>query len=90
MSCRSGLPIPLVDLRVIDANGQDQPSDGTSVGEVVVRAPWLTQGCFLETAVPRRIGKVEFPHTADVGFLNGEGYLQITYRINDVIKTGGK
>ncbi len=88
--CRTGLPLPLVDLRVIDANGQDQPSDDTSVGEVVVRAPWLTQGYFRETDRSEELWRGKFLHTADVGFLDGEGYLQISDRMKDVIKTGGE
>jgi len=88
--CRTGLPLPLVDLRVIDANGQDQPSDDTSVGEVVVRAPWLTQGYFRETDRSEELWQGGFLHTADVGFLDGEGYLQISDRMKDVIKTGGE
>ena len=46
--CRSGLPIPFVDLRVIDFSGRKLPRDGASVGEVVVRSPWLTLGYLKE------------------------------------------
>jgi fatty-acyl-CoA synthase len=88
--CRTGLPIPLVYLRIVDANGQEQPADGTSVGEVVVRAPWLTQGYFRETDRSEDLWQGGFLHTADVGYLDGERYLQITDRIKDVIKTGGE
>jgi acyl-CoA synthetase (AMP-forming)/AMP-acid ligase II len=42
--CRTGLPVPFVDVRVVDPGGREIPHDGTAVGEVVVRAPWLTQG----------------------------------------------
>jgi len=88
--CRTGLPIPLVDLRVVDAKGQDQPADGISVGEVVVRAPWLTQGYFREADRSEDLWQGGFLHTADVGYVDGEGYLQITDRVKDVIKTGGE
>ena len=40
--CSAGRPIPMVELRVIDAAGSELPHDGTSAGEVIVRAPWLT------------------------------------------------
>jgi fatty-acyl-CoA synthase len=42
--CRAGRPIPFVQLRIVDANMNDVAHDGVSQGEVVVRAPWLTQG----------------------------------------------
>jgi len=42
--CRTGLSLPLVDLRVVDEELHEMPRDGQTTGEVVVRAPWLTQG----------------------------------------------
>src|SRR5271157_3304829 len=41
---KAGLPIPLVDLRIVDPEMKDAPHDGKATGEIVVRAPWLTQG----------------------------------------------
>ena len=42
--CRAGRPLPFVQLRIVDAQMNDVAHDGVSQGEVVVRAPWLTQG----------------------------------------------
>jgi len=88
--CRTGLPIPLVDLRIVDMDGRDVPHDGVSVGEVVVRAPWLTQGYLKESERAEELWAGGYLHTADVGWIDKEGYLQITDRIKDVIKTGGE
>ncbi|HYA40350.1 MAG TPA: long-chain fatty acid--CoA ligase [Syntrophobacteraceae bacterium] len=88
--CRTGLPVPLVDLRAIDSVGREQPYDGVSVGEVVARSPWLTQGYFRETERSEELWRDGYLHTADIGFIDKEGYLQVTDRIKDVIKTGGE
>ncbi len=88
--CRTGMPVPLVDLRVIDPSGRDLPHDGVTVGEVVVRTPWLTQGYFRETDRSEDLWEGGYLHTADIGFIDEEGYLQVTDRIKDVIKTGGE
>ncbi|MGC9195448.1 MAG: fatty acid--CoA ligase [Syntrophobacteraceae bacterium] len=88
--CRAGMAVPLVDLKVIDPEGNAQPHDGVSVGEVVVRAPWLTQGYFKETEKSEELWQGGYLHTQDIGFIDEEGYLQITDRIKDVIKTGGE
>ncbi len=88
--CRTGLPIPLVDLKIVDPQGRDLPHDGDSVGEIVVRAPWLTQGYFKEPDRSRDLWTDGYLHTADMGFIDEEGYLQVTDRIKDAIKTGGE
>ncbi len=88
--CRTGLPVPLVDLKIVDPLGREQPRDGESVGEVVARAPWLTQGYFREAERSEELWLDGYLHTADIGFIDEEGYLQVTDRIKDVIKTGGE
>ena len=88
--CRTGLPLPLVDLRIVDPQGQEVPYDGASVGEIVVRAPWLTQGSLKETERSEELWTGGWMHTGDVGWIDEEGYLQITDRIKDVIKSGGE
>lgn len=87
---KAGMPVPLVDLRVVDAQMHDVPRDGRASGEVVVRAPWATQGYHRNADATRKLWAGGYLHTHDVGVIDGEGYLQITDRIKDVIKTGGE
>ena len=88
--CRTGLPIPNVQLEVVDAMGDPLPHDGQSTGEVVVRTPWLTQSYLHDPEKSESLWQNGWLHTGDVGFIDGEGYLQITDRVKDVIKTGGE
>jgi fatty-acyl-CoA synthase len=88
--CRTGLPIPLVDLRVVSFEGQELPHDGASVGEVVVRTPWLTQGYLKEPGGSEDLWAGGYMRTGDAGFVDEEGYLQLTDRLKDVIKSGGE
>lgn len=87
---KAGMPVPLVDLRVVDAQMRDVPHDGKSSGEVVVRAPWATQGYYKNSEATEALWAGGYLHTNDIGAIDGEGYLQITDRIKDVIKTGGE
>lgn len=87
---RTGLPIPLVDLRIVDENLLDQPHDGKTPGEIVVRAPWLTQGYFKNPTASEELWSGGYLHTNDIGTIDPDGYLQVTDRIKDVIKTGGE
>ncbi len=88
--CRTGLPVSNVILEVIDANGNPLPHDGKSAGEVVVRSPWLTQGYLKDEERSEELWENGWLHTGDIGVIDEEGYLQITDRLKDVIKTGGE
>jgi len=88
--CRTGLPVPLVDLRVVDLAGRKLPHDGASVGEVVVRAPWLTVGYFKDPDGSEDLWAGGYMRTGDAGFVDAEGYLHLTDRLKDVIKSGGE
>lgn len=88
--CSAGLPTPLVQLDVVDPTGNSMPYDGLSVGEVVVRTPWLTQAYLKEPEKSEALWEEGWLHTGDIGNINKDGYLHITDRIKDVIKTGGE
>ncbi|SFN10083.1 fatty acid--CoA ligase [Thermodesulforhabdus norvegica] len=87
---KTGIPIPLVDLRIADPEGRFLPHDGKSVGEIVVRSPWLTQGYFKDKEKSEELWSGGWLHTGDVGYIDRRGYLKITDRIKDVIKSGGE
>ena len=87
---KTGRPIPLVALRTVDADMNDCPHDGKSTGEVVVRAPWLTQGYLHNPEASQGLWEGGWLHTQDIGNIDARGYLQVTDRIKDVIKTGGE
>lgn len=90
LRAKAGLPTPLVDIRVVDEKMADLPHDGKSVGEVVVRAPWLSQGYLRDPVASEDLWEGGYLHTGDIGHIDANGYLQITDRIKDVIKTGGE
>jgi fatty-acyl-CoA synthase len=87
---RAGLPLPLVDLRIVDPDMRDVARDGKTAGEIVVRAPWATQGYFKNPEASEALWAGGYLHTNDIGVIDGDGYLQITDRLKDVIKTGGE
>ena len=88
--CKTGLPIPMVELRVVDDAMNDLPHDGKTPGEVVVRTPWLTQGYLKDPRNSEALWRGGYLHTGDIGVIDAEGYLKITDRLKDVIKTGGE
>ena len=90
LRAKTGTPLPLVDLRVVDDQLAQQPRDGRSVGEVVVRSPWLTQGYLHDPAASEALWQGGVLHTGDIGHVDAAGWLQITDRMKDVIKTGGE
>jgi fatty-acyl-CoA synthase len=87
---RAGLPGQLVDLRIVDEQMQDVSHDGKASGEVVVRAPWLTQGYLNDPANSEDLWRGGYLHTNDIGTIDPQGYLLITDRIKDVVKSGGE
>jgi fatty-acyl-CoA synthase len=87
---KTGRPLPLVEFEVFDTHEKALPHDGHSTGEVVMRAPWLTESYFKEPAKTRDLWRNGWLHSGDVGHIDEDGYLQITDRIKDVIKSGGE
>ena len=87
---RAGLALPLVDLRIVDPEMKEMARDGKATGEIVARAPWLTQGYFGNPEASEQLWAGGFLHTNDIGNIGPDGYVQITDRIKDVIKTGGE
>jgi len=87
---KAGIPVPLVELRIVDEAMNEVAHDGVATGEVVVRAPWLTQGYLHNPEASQTLWAGGYLHTGDIGNIDGGGYLRVTDRIKDVIKTGGE
>jgi fatty-acyl-CoA synthase len=88
--CKTGRPIPLVDLRIVNEQMEEVPADGQSVGEIVVRSPWLTQGYLKDQRNSETLWRGGYLHTGDVAIRDAQNYVKITDRIKDVIKIGGE
>jgi fatty-acyl-CoA synthase len=87
---RAGMVAPLVDLRIVDPEMNDIAHDGKSAGEVVLRSPWLTQGYFDNPQSSEQLWAGGYLHTSDIAVVSPDGYVHITDRLKDVIKTGGE
>lgn len=87
---KAGIPVPLVEAAIMDADGQQLPADGETQGELVLRSPWLTQGYYREPDKSEELWAHGWLHTGDVATLDAMGFIEIRDRIKDVIKTGGE
>jgi len=86
---RHGLPIPGVDIRIVDPEGSELAWDGVTMGELQVRGPWITSDYY---NVPH--SELSFMdgwfRTGDVATIDADGYIQIMDRTKDLVKSGGE
>jgi 3-(methylthio)propionyl---CoA ligase len=87
LKAKQGAPIFGLEMKVVDGNGHVLPRDGKSAGDLMVRAPWVIERYFKEEKSALVHGW--FP-TGDVAHIDADGYMQITDRSKDVIKSGGE
>jgi acyl-CoA synthetase (AMP-forming)/AMP-acid ligase II len=88
---KQGRPVFGVQLKIVDDAGRVQPHDGKSVGELLVRGPWIVSGYFEDAeATAAAVDQDGWFHTGDVVTIDRDGYMQITDRRKDVIKSGGE
>ncbi|MBX6770669.1 MAG: fatty acid--CoA ligase [Chloroflexi bacterium] len=87
---KTGLPIPGVDLRVVDENGQEVPHDDRTVGEIIVRSNVVMEGYFRDPDGTARAIVNGWFHTGDLAVCDAEGYVTIVDRAKDIIISGGE
>lgn len=86
---RQGLPVPLVELRIMGDSGI-QPWDGKSVGELQIRGPFVAGAYHGTSPESGKFTADGWFQTGDVAVINADGYMRITDRTKDLIKSGGE
>ncbi len=90
---KQGRAIFGVDMKIVDADGQEQPWDGKAYGDLLVKGPWILREYFKgeggDPLIKDEHGQGWFP-TGDVATIDADGFMQITDRSKDVIKSGGE
>jgi len=79
-----------VDLRIVDDEGREQPWDGQAMGEIQVRGPWIIRSYYDNAESADRFTADGWFRTGDVATVDPEGYVRITDRTKDLIKSGGE
>ena len=88
---KQGLTVPGIETKLVDPEtGEEVPHDGESVGEILVRGPWVTSSYYDDDRTETSFTDDGFWKSGDAGTIDEDGYLKITDRIKDVIKSGGE
>jgi fatty-acyl-CoA synthase len=88
LRARQGMPVPGVEIRVVDEEGRELPWDGTSFGELQVRGPWVAGAYYREDGTEPWVDG--WFRTGDVANVSPDGFVQIVDRTKDLVKSGGE
>ncbi|MFX1324631.1 MAG: long-chain-fatty-acid--CoA ligase [Promethearchaeota archaeon] len=87
---KQGTIVSDLDIKILDEEGNILPYDGKSAGEILLRGPWILTEYYNSPATKDSFTEDGYYKSGDAGTLDSEGYLKITDRIKDVIKSGGE
>ena len=88
--CMSGKPVMMVDAQVWNQENASVGTGKENTGELVLRAPWLTQSYFKNNDAGIELWENGYMHTQDIAYIGKDGYFKVTDRLKDVIKSGGE
>ena len=86
---KQGRTLPGVDMKIVDAEGRELPWDGVAFGDLLVRGPWVCSAYYGEPA-GSALDPLGWFATGDVATIDPDGFMEITDRSKDVIKSGGE
>ncbi|HCE03126.1 MAG TPA: long-chain fatty acid--CoA ligase, partial [Acidobacteria bacterium] len=85
-----GIPLAGVELRIVSDDGAELPWDGETMGELQARGPWVIRGYFKRDPTPEHFTADGWFRTGDVATMTPDGYMRITDRTKDLVKSGGE
>ena len=86
---KAGRVLPMIDIRLMDDEGCEVPWDGESTGEIQIRGPWIASRYYEDPSGDEKFDD-GWLRTGDIAAMDDEGYIRITDRSKDVIKSGGE
>ncbi len=86
---KTGIPVPMVELRVVSGD-KDVLRDDREIGEIIVKSPWLTEGYINDPVKTEKLWKGGWLHTGDLATMDKFGYIKIVDRESDAVKSGGE
>lgn len=90
IKAKQGFPLGGIEVRIVDENNQELPWDGQTMGELQVRGPWVIKSYFKREPTEEHFTPDGWFRTGDVATMSADGYMQITDRTKDLIKSGGE
>jgi fatty-acyl-CoA synthase len=87
---KQGYCVVGLDIKVVGLEGEALPYDGQSAGEIYIRGPWVTKGYYNAPGSEQQFTEDGYWKSGDAGTIDAEGYLKITDRVKDLIKSGGE
>ncbi|MHA2323608.1 MAG: hypothetical protein ACXACG_18430, partial [Candidatus Thorarchaeota archaeon] len=87
---KQGLTMVGLDVKIVDSSGKKLPHDGEAVGEILLRGPWVLGKYHDAPGSEDQFTEDGYFRTGDVGAIDSEGYLKLTDRTKDLIKSGGE
>lgn len=87
---KTGIPLPGLEVEVVDDQGKPVPRDDSTIGQIVVRGPWIMQEYYKDPEKTAAVWPDGWFHTGDVAKVDREGYLTIADRVSDMIRSGAE
>ena len=87
---KTGLPIPGLEVDVVDENGNSVPHDDESIGQIVIRGPWIMEKYYKNPEKTAEVWYDDWFHTGDVAKVDEEDFIVIVDRMKDVIRSGAE
>ena len=87
---KTGIPLPGIEVEVVDDQGKPVPRDDSTIGQIVVRGPWVMKEYYKDPEKTAAVWHDGWFHTGDVARIDREGYLTIADRVSDMIRSGAE
>ena len=87
---KTGLPLPGLEVEVVDDQGRPVPRDDSTIGQIVIRGPWVMEQYYKDPENTAKVWPDGWFHTGDVARIDREGYLTIADRVSDMIRSGAE